>query len=502
MARSFGTRVFHGFAMTAAAGAFQAALQFGSLIILARLISPDAFGLVYPIAALFLILTAFLTAGVEQAMVQRAEIDPDTDCAVVQLLFGGSLAAFVIVNVTIPFVVGADASTATYVVSHVLSLLLPVHAARAYAHGWLSHQLAFRRLAVLSTVHNMVFVGLAVLLAFVLQNPLALAVPMVAQWAVYLPFCRRALPLLLQRPRKLAVYMDLLRFGGPMTGATISQNVVQQIDQVASGFFAPQVAGLYNRASMLANIPGRIGNMMAKQLGLAAFAKLRDEPTRLAQAYRRSVVLLALGGLPATVFMAYHARTLIEVILGSQWLAGAGVFMILVLLVHVRIIRRLPAWIVVATNHPWHYFVCEVCFVVLKAGLCFGIGLRSIELLAAAVTVAHLIEFAVIVGLAGHFSGVGIGAFVRAHSAGAVLASVLLAVMVGVDQLVGGTSLAQWQMLLLHLAACGMVVLLLLVTRLLRRIDADHRWVSDQIENTALLLRRRMTAGKTGGRDE
>lgn len=490
MAQSFGTRVFRGFVVTATAGGFQALLHFVSLVVLARLLEPAAFGLVFPIAATFTIATALLTAGVEQAMVQSSTIDEETDRALVQLLFGGSAVACVLINGAIVLLMADGEISQSQVIAHVLTLLLPAHAARAYAHGWLSHTLDFRRLAVLTTLHSVLFVGIGVLLAVLTGDPLALAVPLVAQWLVYVPFCHRAPGLLFRRPPPRSVFIRLWRFGGPMTGATIAQRINEQTDQIAAGFFAPESAGLYNRASRLANIPGRVSNMMAKQLGLAALSKLRDQPLRLAGAYRRGIVLMSLMSVPATLFMVYHAKTLIEVVLGAQWLGGTGVFLFITLSLHIRIVRRLPAWVIVATNHPWSFFQCETLFLVIKAILCMTIGLRSIELLAVAVLVSQIVEFGALVFLASRYSGVGTGALLQAHT-GALLSSMaLLATMLGIDTVFGGIEAPPWQWLALHVLACGAVVSSLVLGGRLRWIDDDHAWISDQIQSTARRLLR------------
>jgi len=495
MAQSFGTQVFRGFVMTATAGASQALLQFVSLIVLARLIAPEAFGLVYPLNATFMIVIAFLTAGIEQALVQRADIDDATERAAVQMLFGGSLVAFVLGNLLLPFLIDGAASPDALAIAHVLTLLLPMQAARAYSHGRLSHQLAFRRLAVLTTLHNVVFVGLAVLFAITLRNPYALAIPMIAQWVVYLPFCRRVPALLFARPPSLDVFLDLLRFGGPMTGATIAQNVTEHVDQVAAGTFPAATAGLYNRASMLANVPGRVTNMMAKQLGLAALSKLRDQPARLAQAYRRGVVLLGLLGLPGMAFMLHHADTLIEVILGAKWLAGSTVFLLIAAVIHARNVRRMPVWVLLATNHPGRYCAWQTVFALLKIGLCLTLGLRSIEWLAGAVAIAQGVDLAVMAVLASRVSRVRVRDFVLAHRGGALLGLGVLVLMQASALTLHGEHWPSWQILAVDTALCGALFVFALGLGAVRWIDDDHRWVCGQIEGTATRILARLLPG-------
>lgn len=492
MTQSYGARVFRGFVTTATAAAFQAVLQFGSLVILARLMDPSDFGLVYPITAVFMILSSFLTAGVEQALVRRAAISADLDRAAMQWLLGSSLVLFGLINIGIPFYLEADESLETRLVFHILTLLLPLNAARAYAHGRLSQRLDFRYLAILSTLQNVLFVVLAVVLAILLRSPLALAIPIVTQWLVCVPFCWRATGALFHALPPRAYFIELLRFGGPMTGAAISLKVVSQLDQMVAGFYATDVAGLYNRASTLAAVPGRITNMMAQQLGLATLAKLGDEPHRLGQAYRCGTVMLGFMGIPMMVFMLYHAGAIMEVVLGREWLPGTTVFILVALTVHVRILRRLPGWVIVGTNHPWSYFYCELFFVFSLGVLCLTIGLESVELLALSVLIAHTTECLLLAVVASRYSTVGLAAFAQAHVGGVVLGLLILIAMYAIDSISVIPLMASWQALIVHILAAVGVAVLTLWLGLLRRIDEDHRWVCDRIEDTiAHLLRRR-----------
>jgi len=482
MAPTFGTRVFRGFAVTSSGGAVETLLQFGSLVLLARLLSPEVFGVVYPMSAVFMMITAFLTTGIEQTLVQKKHIDTETEQIATHLLFAGSVLVFIIISVFISFSFRTIDNRDEQIVAHILSLTLPLQATKAYAHGQLTQRLAFRTLAALSVLQSLIFVMLAIGLAVWVPSPFALAIPLVAQWAVYLPLCRRVPRLLVNRPPPLRAFVDFLRVGGPMSGASVARNVATHVDQAAAGFYVPQTAGLYNRASMLAQTPGRVSNSMAKQLGLAALSQLRDEPVRFGRAYRQGTAMLASVGIPGTVFMLYDARLLLEVVLGSQWVAGTTVFLILTTLTHYHLVRRMPAWVVVATR-PWWYLHWSLPFLLIKIAVCFTFGTQSVEWLAASVVFVHVIDFAVLVVMASRVCPVNMKHFLLAHRGGAILGAATLVLLASADLLLGGAGLPAWQTLFIHALLGGTLFFAVVVTGGLGRIDEDHRWINAQMQN-------------------
>ena len=320
----------HGFLWLLSTGTVQGAVQIVTLILLARLLGPEPFGIVG--GALIVMRVADLVSklGVGQALVQRKQVDEAHIAAAVLFFLGwGAL-------VTLFLVVAAPLFSEVIGIPE-LTQVVPVMALGILASNFsevsmalLRRDLRFRGLTVAQAISYIVAygpigIGLALLgfgvwslaWAFVMQLALKSAILVIIgphRWSL------RATPLALR---------DLMTFGGGMTGWRLANRASKELDNfVVARMLGAEALGLYRRAYQLSVTPA---DFFARSMATIAFpvATRLQGPERLARGYLLAVSGVAVIGLPLGAFMAVVAPDLVTVLLGPQWVAASAPLAIL-----------------------------------------------------------------------------------------------------------------------------------------------------------------------------
>jgi len=117
------------------------------------------------------------------------------------------------------------------------------------------------------------------------------------------------------------IVKSLLRFGAPTMGGSMLRSVQTQLDTwLTSRFFGTTAVGFYDKAY---NLTGRLANMLTNTIFgnvlFPSYARLQDEPERLARAYVKSTSMVLLMVMPLSVGLATTAPLLVHVLIGENW---------------------------------------------------------------------------------------------------------------------------------------------------------------------------------------
>ena len=315
-----GRRSRHGGALLLGAQAVRVVGQLATLVVLARLLPPSAFGLLAMVAAVGLVLDLLKDLGLSAATIQSAELSQSQ----VSALFWINAAAGVVLAAGLAL--AAPALAAFYG----QPLLTPV--ARWLALGFvmsgftvqhwalLRRQMRFAAIAGLETAAD--FAGFAAAIALALtgegywalvaQRLVTPGVVMVGSWLV----CRWRPSL----PAPAAGLGGLLRFGVSVTGSGLASAVARSCDQIMIGWmWGPVLLGLYERTSRLLLLPVNTINAPIYAAGLPALSRLAGQPERYRAMFCQIVQKLALLTMPVFAAVAVTADWLVDILFGPAW---------------------------------------------------------------------------------------------------------------------------------------------------------------------------------------
>jgi PST family polysaccharide transporter len=291
---------------------------FGSMVVLARLISPAQFG-PYAVAVIAQQLVIAIPAqGVGNALVQREKVTREHLQAgqALSLLFGLALAGLTLV--VAGTIAGPIFGSNTASLVRLSAPMSTVAAAGIVPAALLRRQLAFRRLSLINVASTLVYVATAIAFAaaglggasLVLGAIAGALVGSLAAWAWAPP----PVPRLRRREAR-----DILSFGGPASMAAVSWVCFANCDYAIVGArLGTLQAGFYLRAYTLGvTYQKKLSDVMS-EVAFPVLSRATGASTMSAMR-GRIVRLLTTVLFPMLVLLALVAPELVPWMLGPRW---------------------------------------------------------------------------------------------------------------------------------------------------------------------------------------
>ena len=296
-------------------------LQFGMTAVMARLLTPTAFGLV-ALAGLFLrFVDYFAKAGITQALIQKASLVADDVRAAFALSTGLATAFAVLVVAGAPAAAELARDPELVPVLRWLAVGLLIQGLGAPSVALLRRGLRFRELALIEVGSYVIgYVGVGLVMALSGAGVYALVGAMLTQAAVnavsaYLRVRHPLLP-----SRAAASYRAILGFGARISVVGFFEFLQSNLDTLVIGRWAGTAQlGLYNRAKMIAELPSYQLMQGLSRVLFPSFSAIQMEHERLRKAYMSAVGGATAIVLPLNAGMAVAAPEIILVVLGPQW---------------------------------------------------------------------------------------------------------------------------------------------------------------------------------------
>src|SRR5215469_3875715 len=277
-------------------------VRVGSLMVLARLLSPNDFGLVGMVTAFTGVLALFRDFGLSAAAVQHTTITEQQISALfwINLLLGTALSLIALAMA--PVMVAFYDEPRLFGVTAVLAAGFVFNAAGIQHSALLQRQMRFTTLAVIGVASLLVGTVIAIvgakagygywaLVAMSVTSPLVATIGfwMTTGW----------LPMM---PRRRAGIRSMMHFGGALTFTGLLVYIGYNAEKVLIGrFWGADAIGIYGRAYQLVNIPTENLNSAVGEVAFSALSRLQDDPVRLKSYFLKGFALVLGLTLPITV---------------------------------------------------------------------------------------------------------------------------------------------------------------------------------------------------------
>jgi O-antigen/teichoic acid export membrane protein len=411
-----------------------AAFSFFRSIVLARLLTPEIFGLMAICSMVIRGIEIFTETGFGAALIHRQQRFEDArDTAfTLWVLRGIGLAA--ISFLLAPWV-------AAFYHEDVLKSIVAVIGVSFILTGFnnintiaLQKELDFKRLTYLEQIGGVLSTVISLGLAYWLRDVWALVYAQLASSVISVVLSYVMVP---GRPRfrfDRDIARELFSYGKFMTGLAVVVFLTNQLDSALIGkLLGMEALGFYTVAYTLANLPStNLSKVVAKVL-FPMFSKLQADPPQLRVEYLRGVRLVVAVVVPISVAIVVLAHDIVTALYGAKWAAAAVPLQILAVFGCFQALWVLNGYLYNAIGKPHIDFYMNTSRLVLVLGLLYPLTLSyGLAGASAAVAIPMAVQFAAGVYLSRKEIGVSIGATVRplavAMGQGAVLAAVLIAV--------------------------------------------------------------------------
>lgn len=310
----------------------QAIMQFLVLIVLARLLDPESFGIVNAALVVISLTIIFSTLGVGPALIQKDKISEEH----IKTAFTTSIALGVIFALLI-YIFAPTISLFFHTeklipVLRTLTIVFLLQGLAIVAESLIQRDLKFNIIVRIQLISYFTYGVLGVFFALLDYGVWALAIAHISQMFVKCILALYLQPHTFKLGFNRLAFKELLVFSGGYSLAKVSGEVSLQGDNIIVGrFLGPEALGLYGRAYQLMVFPTNLFGKVMEKVLFPAMAKVQNNNKRLQYAFKQSIKLIAAFTIPISVFMFITAKDIVLFLFGSQWLEMVMTFQILAL---------------------------------------------------------------------------------------------------------------------------------------------------------------------------
>lgn len=316
-----------------------------STAVLARLLSPEDYGLIGMTTAVTGFIQLFQSMGLSEATIQCKEINHKQASALFWLNGTVGVGLTALALAISPLVANFYDEPRVIGIMYALSINFVISSFAVQHTALLKRQMQFAVLAKASMLA--MAVGVIVAIVGALQG--------LGYWALVLMFVSSSVT------NSICIWLacswcpglpdfnsgigPMLSFGANIIGFNCVNYFSRNLDNVLIGrVWGPQQLGLYAKAYQLLLLPINQINSPVTSVAMPTLSRLQDNPERFQRYYYKAISLITIISMPIVCFLFAAAADVIMFFLGEQWLDAVPIFRFLIPAALIGTFNVAPGW--------------------------------------------------------------------------------------------------------------------------------------------------------------
>jgi len=329
------------------------AIAFIVFFVLARLLEPEAFGLVALAGVFLAFVQLFIDQGLSTAIVQRQDLEPEHLDSAFWTNLGISFLLTLVGIAVAGLVAELFKEPQLTPILRWLSLSFLLSGFKGVQQALFQRQLAFKALAIRSLVAVVAGGVVGVVMAFSGFGVWSLVGKQLVNELVGVVVLWGASD---WRPGfnvSVRHFQELFAFGINLLGIRILEFFNVRSDDFLIGYFLGPVAlGYYTVAYKLLLIMLQLLTTVTVKVALPTFSRLQQEPERMRQGFYQVTQLTSLISFPIFLGMATLAPELVPILFGKQWIPSIPVMQILAFVGILISVEHFTSTVIMAMGKP------------------------------------------------------------------------------------------------------------------------------------------------------
>lgn len=289
-------------------------------LILARLLSPDTYGIIGIITVFICVAQVFIDCGFSQALIakqDRTQTDFSTEF-IFNIAVG--LLGYLVLFIVAPLIAGFYKMPILSPVLRVLGISVIINSLGVVQSAQFSIRLDFKTPAEIGVSTQLVSGVIGIVLAYYGFGVWALVIQQILGGVLYLIFVWIKAG---WRPNWVfskESFNFLWSYGSKILGASLIQQIYDNLYPLVIGkFFNARQLGLYSRANGFASLPSTNLSGIISSVTFPILSRIGNDKPRLLSVYRRMIKTTAFIVFPIMIGLAAVASPLVKILLNSQW---------------------------------------------------------------------------------------------------------------------------------------------------------------------------------------
>lgn len=317
---SLGRRAAGGAATMLVARGAGTAISIVAMAVIARFVSPEAFGLVGMVVAILAIARVLEELGLGDAAIQRESITESEVTTLAMVNLGAGLVLGGVFAAASPLIAAFYGRPELVPFCLALAPMFPIAAIGAQPRAMMRRAFRFRPLAIAQVV-SLVAASLAGIAGAVAGwGPWAIVAQHLAGAVVLAVGCLIGSRWRPVRPAPFSKIRPMLGYGLHLGGSQLLNALTRNLDDILLGrFIGPGAVGAYGRAFQLMTLPATQLNQPLTSAVVPALSRVQSDPEAYRRLYRSGVEVIASLAFPLAVFTAVAAPAMVLSVLGPDW---------------------------------------------------------------------------------------------------------------------------------------------------------------------------------------
>lgn len=304
-------------------------IAFLSNLFLARLLTPEDFGLIGMITVFVSVATVIVDGGFTAALIQKREIrwEDYSTAFYINLVF--ALVLYAILYFSAPFIARFYAEDSLSPLLRVLGVVLITNALSVVQIAKVKRELNFRYLSVVTILSSLVGCVFGIACAFCSMGVWSLVVQ-----TLTISGARCGVLIVSSSWRPSFVFSwkavkEQFGFGSMVLFSNLTDTIyTNSISLIVGKTFSSQTLGLYTQARALESVPNNTLTAIVNQVTFPVFSRLQDDAGKLLAGVRKVARCLAWMNFPLMILLILVAEPLFVILYTDRWIEAVPLFQI------------------------------------------------------------------------------------------------------------------------------------------------------------------------------
>ena len=320
MAESLKNKTVKGVGWSAVDNVSQHVVTFVVSIVLARLLTPDDYGLIGIVTIFTLVSQTLINAGFSSALIRKKDATDDDYNTVFIVNLGMSILLYVIVFFASPAIAKFFNRHELVSLVRVTSLSMVIGGLAIVQQTILTKRIDFKSQTVITLTASIISGVIGIVMAFIgfgvwslvaqqlsLQTIRTIGLWIVNRWVPKLRFSTYS-------------FKELFGFGWKMMVSGVLDTVWKELYQVVVGkFYSPATLGQYTRAKQFSQLFSSNLTSVIQRVTYPVLSNIQDDKERMVSAYRRIIKTTMFITAISMFFLGAISEPLLYCLIGPKW---------------------------------------------------------------------------------------------------------------------------------------------------------------------------------------
>lgn len=363
-------------------------------IVLARLLTPDEYGLIGVVSVFTSVLLGIVDSGFSNALIRKQTVSNDdySTLFIVNMLI--SVFMYGVLYISAPAIAHFFNRPQLIILTRVTGFLLIIQALSIVQDTILSKRIDFKTKTKASVVSASVSGVVGIVMAFIGWGVWSLVTQLLSRQFIYSTFLwvyNRWYP-------KIVFSFESLKymwgFGWKLLVSGLLNRIWNEMYQVIVGkFYSPAMLGQYTRSKQYATIFSSNLTTIVQRVSYPVLSQVQDNRLRMVGAYRRVIKTTMFVTAVCMIFVGAVAEPLIYCLIGSQWHTAATFLPLICISLSLHPLHAINLNMLQVQGRTDIYLYLEILKKIIAIGpLCLGIFVNIYWMLAGSIA-AGIIAF-------------------------------------------------------------------------------------------------------------